>query len=214
MIAFILFLVTLNIASATLFDEFQLNASSTGYIINGTYTQSFLGLSAPAAIVIDGPGNRYLYDFGYFGKYSTNANGSFVYDQLFFPGICRQIVGSTFATEYEGYEQAVAINDKENKVNYFGSIMVGNGCGHPVSILIETKNDIITTLNIGVRVVGPFGVNNSIICFPLVAIVEMDINTLDKRSNRDPYFDLPASCSTPVDFCLSAYPPGNPCGDC
>ena len=211
MIALILFLLTLSIASAALFDPFILNASSTGYIINGTYKQNLQRLSTPATLVIDGPNNRYLFDFGYLGKYHVDATGSYVFDQINFPGMCRKIIASNFATEYAGFEQAVAVNDKENKAKYFGTIEVGTGCGYPIGFSTETTDDIIMTIEFGIRISGPFGPGNSTICFPLVIVLEMKMSTLDTKSNRDAYFNLPASCSTPIDFCYTEYPPGNPC---
>lgn len=216
-ILFLLLTIVLhsNAAPLPLFTPFELNASSTGYIIHGTYCHNFDDICSPSILIIDTPNNRWLLDIGIFGKWISTPTAVHVINQFYHPG-CFQMIGRTFTTEYLGYRLAGSLPDsnKPGKATYFGFIDVADGCGHPQGFTAETLNDIIIKAGWSTVVPGPFGPGGSPACFYYAANVDNNIGTIDKTSNRDAYFELPVECENPIPYCPGSYPPGNPCNIC
>jgi hypothetical protein len=193
------------------FTSFEINASSTGYIMNGSYCQNIDGSCIDCTLVVDTPNNRMAIWIDPFGKWISTMSGVFVWDQAFQPG-CFQMTGRTFTDEYLGYKGAQSKpGSKQSHAEYAGFIDVADICGHEEGVCIATKGPYITDITWSLKTVAPLGPGGSNICFPYTAYMEADWSTLDLTSNRDAYFAKPSSCSSPSDYCAAKYPSGNPC---
>ena len=197
------------------FTPFVLNASTTGYVINGTYCQNIDGSCVNSTFAVDTPNNRFLIDIGPLGTWISLPNATYVYGQTFTPG-CFIMVGRNFTTEYLGYQRAQSRpgSNDPGKASYFGNIDVADACGLIQSLVIDVRNNIAIEAEWSTPTLVPFGPGGSDICFNYIASMENDIDTLDRRSDRTELFVLPPDCYAPTTYCPVAYPPGNPCELC
>ena len=152
-----------------------------------------------------------MIDITPFGKWVFTPTATYMYDNIGYPG-CYTMAGRNFTTEYVGYQNALSVPYSSLLFSsYFGLIDVADACGHAESFWADLFLNIIERATWTLRIPVPFGPDGSIICARYVSVMDNDISTLDRISDRSAYFVLPPSCSTPGDYCAVTFPPGNPC---
>jgi len=215
MLVLLLSFVAIGIISSSelpLFTPFDLNQSH-GYIINGTYCQNIFGPCANVSLVIDPPNNRMFIGLGQFGQYVILHNASYVFGLVFTPGVCSQVVGWNYSQQVIGWSGAASMPDSRqpDRSIFTGLVHDVGGCAHDLSLTVRQLNEFITELSFDQRVQYDATGNGTFICFLTKGSIEYSISTLDRHSSRAAYFVIPPECSTPIDYCAFAYPPGNPC---
>jgi hypothetical protein len=209
------FLLSFKAAELPLLAPFNLNASAAGYLIQGKLCVNFLGACIPTLMVVDSPNNRLVFQSQYepaeFVTRVFTSTGNYYFGQDGLPP-CTKMPG-TYATEVAANSQALSKDGSRNPglATYFGSVKQAAGCAHDLSLFVETQNDIITYYSQAGGQPLPFGPNGTVVCVNVDLYFLYDISTLRRGVNFDSYFVLPASCSTPADYCQAVFPPGNPC---
>jgi hypothetical protein len=190
---------------------FNLNASTTGYIIKGTYCQNF-GICSNATMVIDPQNNRMLFDVGdNGGKYIVNEDSAYVLNQPLDPETCFKVNGWNYASQVAGYTTLSSTPGSTTLISrYYGFASDIASCDHHQSITAIQSGKIILELDVSQMVPVTIPEIGSV-CFNSISVLKFDIDTFDIHSNRNPYFVLPSICDTPTDYCNFIYPPGNPC---
>lgn len=196
------------------FTPFDLTASSTGYIVQG---QIYAGnLITNGTMVIDTPNNRVAFLFGPVGTFITTPTDSINFNIPQFPGQCLVYSGFGYSSLVSSFTKLTSSPMSTKKyATYQGLTKDSFSCNQNIAFALTqelvggAKTPVITEMFAALPSV--FGS----LCLQGQAYFLANTKTLDTTSNRDAYFALPPSCSTPIDYCSHAYPPGNSCAiDC
>ena len=214
----LLLLGIINATTIPLFTPMNWSISETGYIINGTACQTFGPFWQPPCeqntLVIDPANSRILYDLGSMGKYIVTSTSSYLFGIPFTGSLCFTKYGWNYTMQQNGYNgvTSTAETNSMSWTRYTGLAKDIGACSDDISITIIQHGNIILELDVSQRVPvsDPLGVKT---CLLYQGVTIFDISTLDKTSNRDPYFTLPSSCNSPLDFCAGV-DVNNPCRNC
>jgi len=195
---------------------FNYNVSNTGYIIQGNFYIRITGLPpfpvTPTTLVIDPQHNRMGFDW------TTSGGGKILlFDHYTYhfgitgaEQLCFTVPNFGFVENTAGYATAVSQPDSVSlAATYNGLVQDVEGCGHLLSVSIKRRLDIIKELSFAQRI--PYNFTGTPACESVDSALVYDLTTVDRTSNRDSFFQYPASCNTPIDWCTANYPPGNPC---
>jgi hypothetical protein len=217
MLLLFFFLAALSAAPLPPFTLFDWNASSTGYIINGTSCQTItiggvlrIVNCTRSQLIVDPPNGRWLLDLDTGGgKFIALPTAAYNVGNALLGGACAQIVNWNYSAQVAGYKTVKSIpgSTSPGKAIYAGLARDIGACQHDLGGTLHVQNDIVLEFDWAQRFPLPGGSP----CILAGGVFEFDISTLDTRSNRDSYFVLPPSCATPLDYCARSYPPGNLC---
>lgn len=224
---FLLF-VLLALSSAALLPPYtSFNFSNTGrhYIVNGTVCSAIYDDNGnqlnkqcgPSTLVVDPPNERLFFDLGNSGgKFAILSNDSYTWDSPTLGTNCAITPGFGYDDQVTGYLTVVSRPGSKypGRSIYTGLANDAHSCDRRISATINTQIDFITELDFSQRFPIQFFPNTPSICATVVVIIELSWSTLDDHSSTNPYFVIPASCNTPIDFCQVSFPSGNPCDVC
>jgi hypothetical protein len=197
------------------FARFNLNA--TGYIIKGPFysiVRDMIPLQVgDSVMVVDPEHNRMMWDLGFGGVYVNTADAAYIYNNSVFTG-CMIVPNWNYFKQVAGYRGATALSGSNKaRATYTGEVDDIGACGHILALTVELNNGIPRTLRYDQEIHLPFGANEGSVCPVAQGEINYDMSTLDRNvANRARYFNLPADCATPTDYCAIAYPENNACG--
>lgn len=210
MFLIILLFCSINTTPLNLFTRLDIN-NVTAHIITGIYSQNIFGGPQLSTYVIDPIKMGIVLDLGIFGKFVILKNSSFVVNLVFAPGVCFKVENWNYSQQVNGWSGAGSMPQSTDPGNsrYFGLVHDVGGCAHDLALSVLVLNDIILELGFDQRV--PFKQGNTTTCFLTKGVIKYDRDTYDTTSDRDPFFVLPTSCSSPVNYCNQTYFVNNPC---
>lgn len=209
----IFFVLCINASFLPPFTPFNVNASTRGYSINGTFCYSFADASVCQEVVsvFDPPNNRLAFHYGTTGITVITADSAYVWGQLLFPQ-CLRMNGFNYSQEVEVLSKATSTylsNDNGLQI-YTGLVKESATCNHDLSILVKQWNKIIIEIYYSQKIPIPIGPGQSI-CYQSNFYVINHYSTLRYSTNLDSYFVLRDDCSDPDDYCSLVYPVDNEC---
>lgn len=198
------------------FTPFNLEKSGTGYLVTGTIHA--VGPNGPVAVpgtkmVIAPPNERVVFLFGPAGNFITDATGSYTWNLPGRPGKCYYYHEYDYASFVDHFGDMTSTPGSTNfKGRYTGYTKDSASCNHNITFtLIEELAGKQSTVPIIAEMNAALPSVAGNICRQGQTYFVADKETLDTTSNRDIYFQKPASCDNPDDYCSTMYPPGNPC---
>jgi len=210
---FLFFVLCINGSFIPPFTSFNVNASTRGYSINGSFCYSFSDSKICQSIVsvFDPPNNRLAFIYGTIGTTIITADSAYVWGQILFPQ-CLRVNGFNYSQEVDALSMAKStyLSNDNGLQMYTGLVKESATCNHDLSILVIQWNTIIEQIYYAQKVPIPIGPGESI-CYLSNSYVKHEHSTLRYSNNLDSYFVLRDDCSDPDDYCSLVYPLGNPC---
>jgi len=195
------------------FTPFNVNASTRGYSINGSFCYSFADskVCQPIVSVFDPPNNRLAFFYGTTGTTIITSDSAYVWGQVLFPQ-CLRVNGFNYSQEVDVLSKATSIylSNEDGLQIYTGLVKESATCNHDLSIMVQQWKKVIIQINYSQKVPIPIGPGESI-CYLSNSYVIHERSTLRYATNLDSYFVLRDDCSDPGDYCSLVYPVDNPC---
>lgn len=210
---FLFFILSINGSFLPPFTSFNVNASTRGYSINGSFCYSFSGSKVCQKIVsvFDPPNNRLAFLYGTTGTTIITSDSAYVWGQVLFPQ-CLRVNGFNYSQEVDALSMATStyLSNENGLQIYTGLVKESATCNHDLSIMVKQWNNLIMEIYYSQKIPIPIGPGESI-CYLSNSYVVHERSTLRYSTNLDSYFVLRDDCSDPDDYCSLVYPIDNPC---
>jgi len=213
MLCLLIFFVLSHATFLPAFTSFNVNASTRGYSINGSFCYSFddSKICQDVVSVFDPPNNRLAFHYGTIGTTIISSESAYVWGQVLFPQ-CLKVNGFNYSQEVEVLSKATStyLSNENGLQMYTGLVKESATCNHDLSILVKQWNKIIIEIYYAQKLPIPIGLDESI-CYLSNSYVINNYSTLRYSTNLDSYFVLRQDCLDPGDYCSLVYPVDNPC---